>query len=387
MPEGITIKPDVLIWARLSLGLSREEAAALLNVTTEDLASWETSEQSFGISQLRRFAAKYKRPEAAFLRSSTPTLPAGPEDFRTVGGIEPRLDVDTLVTIRDAQRLSSVATELREDAPALFSEPTFYEADYQHDSPVEMAFMERERLGISMENQLKSGAVNRIYNAWKIAVQNQGILVFVKSMDRGVCRGFSLFQEGNVPVIVINQKEVDQAKIFTLFHEYAHLMIRRQGLCLEREDVDKRTVERWCNEFAASLLVPQDRLSRLAPRSGITIQNVESLATRFKVSRPVIALSLIRLGRATEDLYFDLKRQSEDVDWSVIIPSNEDDFPMRAQDQIRLAELGVGYTNLVLNALDRRIISSIEACDYLDMRADKLPDLKRRVGETIARYK
>ena len=85
-----------------------------------------------------------------------------------------------------------------------------------------------------------------------------------------------------VPVVVVNQREVDQAKIFTLFHEYAHLILRRQGICLEREDVDKRAIESWCNEFAAMFLVPSDALTMRTPKRSLSIEDVKRLARVFK---------------------------------------------------------------------------------------------------------
>ena len=93
---AVPAKPDTLVWARLSLGMSRQQAAELLDISTETLAAWESDEQHFRIGELRKIASKYKKPVAAFLRSTTPTLPGGPEDFRTVGGREATLSTDTL---------------------------------------------------------------------------------------------------------------------------------------------------------------------------------------------------------------------------------------------------------------------------------------------------
>src|SRR3990172_10489529 len=110
MATAIPVKPDALIWARLSLGLSQEQAAVLLGTDLETLKQWESSEHSFSITKLRTLAAKYKRPVATFLRSTTPTLPGGPEDFRTVGGRNPTLSAETLIAIRDAQRVQALAS-------------------------------------------------------------------------------------------------------------------------------------------------------------------------------------------------------------------------------------------------------------------------------------
>ena len=109
----VPIKPDVLTWARLSAQMTRESASQELGVSVEEIVSWENELHEFGITRLQKIANVYKRPVAALLRTTTPTLPFGPEDFRTVGGQEPRLGTDTLVAIRDTQRLREHRTTPR----------------------------------------------------------------------------------------------------------------------------------------------------------------------------------------------------------------------------------------------------------------------------------
>lgn len=388
MATDVPVKPDSLIWARLSLGLSREQAAELFETTPGRVQEWESTEHRFTISQLREFARRYKTPVAAFLRSTTPTLPGGPEDYRTVGGTAPALTIDTLIAIRDAQRVQAIASDLLRRDPSLLVPASMPQVDFQKESPDEMALLERrEKFAFDVRDQLSWPNANYAYNAWKARLQFLGVVVLVKAMPREDCRGFALVMEGAVPsVVVVNQKEVDQAKTFTLFHEYAHLMMRRHGICLEREDVDRGDVERWCNRFAASLLVPADALADIAPNRSLTIDDVGDLARRFKVSRPVIALSLIRSGRATEDLYAEIQRQSDAMDWSVVPTTSDEGFPLRAQDQIRSSELGYAYPHLVIAAWHKGLIGTEEACDYLDVRADKLPDLYDRTQGIAARY-
>jgi Zn-dependent peptidase ImmA (M78 family) len=60
-------------------------------------------------------------------------------------------------------------------------------------------------------------------------VEAQGVFVYqINASTTDDWRGIAIFDERNIPVIVINSNETfPAAKSFTLFHEYAHLLLRQ----------------------------------------------------------------------------------------------------------------------------------------------------------------
>ena len=67
------INPEVLVWARETAGLSLDEAAARVGLTTgskssatEKLTQFERGEKSPTRNQLLKFAATYRRPLVSF---------------------------------------------------------------------------------------------------------------------------------------------------------------------------------------------------------------------------------------------------------------------------------------------------------------------------------
>lgn len=58
--------PRMLEWGRSTVGLNVERAAKKIGVKPATLSSWESGEAKSTIPQLRRVAAAYKRPMAAF---------------------------------------------------------------------------------------------------------------------------------------------------------------------------------------------------------------------------------------------------------------------------------------------------------------------------------
>lgn len=388
MANTVPVKPEVLVWARESLGLSQEEAANILAVPLETLQAWENG-AGFGITILRQIASKYKRPILALLQPEAPPLPPLPKDFRTVGGVAPSFSPETLLAIRDVQRIQEIAIDLLKDEPELFPVAAPSVASMT-DAPELRAEIERRKLGITFQTQQAWQSFNTAFNAWRTRVQLQGILVLVKDMPREDCRGFSLDGSSvSAPIIVVNQQEADQAKIFTIFHEYAHLMLNEAGVCFESERVDHSPIERWCNQFAASLLVPRDRLTQFQTTKTPDLDDVNTLAWRFKVGRPTIALRLVELGLADRQLYEDLLEHDtwREPPATTATPTQASHNFGRRQEVMRLSELGIGFPTIVLNALRRRMIDVGEASDYLDMRPERFMALEEKVRSAIARYR
>lgn len=80
---------------------------------------------------------------------------------------------------------------------------------------------------------------------------------------------------------------------FTIAHEIAHLLLTQPGqAAVERRLSTANGVERFCDEFAAALLLPRDWVAsryRLAPR---TLATVRQLSTATETS---LAASVVRL--------------------------------------------------------------------------------------------
>jgi transcriptional regulator with XRE-family HTH domain len=91
--EADQINPRVLTWARETAGLTLEEAADRLGLTTSKrssaaskLADIEGGRKSPSTAQLLRAASAYRRPLVAFYLDAPPARGERGEDFRTAGG-------------------------------------------------------------------------------------------------------------------------------------------------------------------------------------------------------------------------------------------------------------------------------------------------------------
>ncbi|MBU7023810.1 MAG: ImmA/IrrE family metallo-endopeptidase, partial [Theionarchaea archaeon] len=306
----VEVEPSILIWARESIGMTKEKAARSLNLSENTVSKWESGQKKPTMIQINKLARVYKRPLAAFFLSEPPHEPPLPDDFRTLPERERRpLSSDTLLAIRRARRLQSLAIEL--------ARSTNYEIQVNvgkaslSDNPEEIANKTRTHIGIDVQTQFKWNRDIDAFNEWKKAIETLGVLIIQLSLPVEETRGFSL--SDTPPVIVINSRDHIRARIFSLFHEYGHLLLDTGGICdWENQSVQSSTdgsIEIFCNHFAGALLVPRDALLNHPMikvemgKSALSDECIVEIAKDFKVSREVVLRRLVTVRLADWDFY------------------------------------------------------------------------------------
>src|SRR5262249_38324902 len=150
--------------------------------------------------------------------------------------------------------------QIRQHDPDLFAAPAIRSYPASR-SAIEVAAEERRLFGVSLDMQMGWPTPPQAFRYWRHQVERAG--VFVQIIDLGpenLCRGFTIFDERGIPAAVINGQDSEgPARTFTLFHEYAHLLIRKPGVSDQNR---KNATEKWCNEFAAYFLMPPDKFKQ-----------------------------------------------------------------------------------------------------------------------------
>jgi len=393
-PE-VVIAPDVFRWLCGSSGFTATDISKKIGISERTVRSWcEGSKKPVvPLTKVEHLAELFKRPLAAFLLSHPPEEPRLPRDFRRHQGAEPDYSKELLFVIRKARRIQEIHRELTENLHISSQVPLKIRT--LKDDPETAAQEEREHSGIHLSGDGAGISPVKAFEIWREWLELRNISVLKTKMPAGDARGFSL-TDGEPYVIVVNSSDADRARLFTLFHEYAHLLLNTPVICNQGEDDLKEyaPVERWCNHFAGAFLAPRDEIEknpsvRQALTSGNYLKAASSIKRQFLISDEAGLMRLLTLKHITSSQFVqgrDKIREEfavrEAKKKQAIEESGEEEkggFGIHL-DKKCVAEKGTGYVALVMENIRKGHISNSDALDYLDVKLRHLEKFQESTG-------
>src|SRR5699024_4136615 len=131
-------------------------------------------------------------------------------------------------------------------------------------------------------------------------------------LDVAEFRGFALADD-LAPLIFINGADSKSAQMFTLGHELAHLWLGETGISdTQAGKVPEKRTERWCNLVAAELLVPVETLHSVYQQNSPIADEIQLLASHFKVSTLVALRRLYDAGYIDQSTLWNQHRDEQD---------------------------------------------------------------------------
>lgn len=386
MARGIVvpITGTVLDWAIRESGYTPQEVAGRVRVDGKTLEAWKQGRAQPTLTQFRKLAAVLKRPTATFLLPEPPVSLRPPVEFRhPPGTTRSSLNPNELRHLREASRLQRVLAWMLGEMEA---DPVSLPKVEVGSTTEDVGQVTRTRLRVSVEEQVRWHDSSRALSGWRLALQDTGVAVFLFPLGKESCRGFSLW-DGRAPLIAVNTWWNNEARMFTLFHEYAHLLTRTNSACMQSVrwllDREADREERWCEGFAAAVLMPWSAVtafmeSELGWSPGQTFDQLEPVrrvARAFKVSLRAATLRLIGQGIATWALYKQIPEGSD-------AKGGGGGGEGRNRIKVREDAYGTGTIQLFVAGMKRDLVTRAQVLSYLDV-ADA--DLDRLEGQlTVA---
>jgi Zn-dependent peptidase ImmA (M78 family)/transcriptional regulator with XRE-family HTH domain len=384
MPSPIEalMKPELLAWARRSANLEPLAAARKIKVTQDRIEEWEKGQVAPTVAELRRAATVYNRALGVFY------LPAPPGDFET---------------LRDFRRLGR--GETGEWSAALHAE--YRRAHQQRDVLLEIAELDDTdprggwRLASLRDDDnfiaekarqvLLDGAplafptpgANQYAHLhfWSSALEERGLLVMSTEggqVSPAEMRAFSLYFE-TLPVIMLNGADWPRGRLFSLLHEYAHLLLHTAGLCDTTTDrralTESRQLEARCNSIAAAILLPagevlaQEVVIQHPPGAHWTLDELMEGAKPFGVSVESFLRRLVTLNRVSLARYRDFRDGYDAEQMRGSKSSGGNFYYTKARD------LGKGFVRTVTSAHRRALLDSTTTATYLDVKVGQITRL------------
>lgn len=366
-PIKVNINPEVLQWAREEAGFTVNEIADKLQAKNYEY--WEMDGKNIPLGKLKKAAAYYKRQVAVFFLPYVPEKLKKPDDFRNLKPSESNLSKEVLLVLRRAARLQHIARELRGES--------YWQKKYEWQNDVQQFIVNnkpddgkinrwiREKLNIGLEDQLQWQSDNEAYRQWRLAVEEKlGILVFQFPMPMEELQGFC-YTESFPYVIVTNSKQSYYGRLFTIFHELAHILRHHSGMCImDFTNTQKQQKEEFeCNAFAGKFLVPSSQVEATDD-----LKEIRRFANKLGVSREVYLRRMKDEGLITDTKFFTLLEQIKGT-----YKKKTDKSSGFVMPEVKSrASRGETLFNMVLDAVNNNRISYTEASDVLDLRINRL---------------
>lgn len=379
----IHLNPDVFKWVVAGSGWDAKELSEKTGIRLDSIQRWETSNAPIRINELKKISKTIKRPISVLLLPEPPSEKRLP-DYRKIGGMDSvKLSKKTFDVIRHARYVQSIAIELLE----IRSEDTQPILSYKNlqDSSETVAELEQKSLDISFEKQSKESMADfshKTYQNLKKKIEKLNIFVLQLPINISEARGFS-FSDGCPKIILVNSKENSKSRIFTLLHEYAHLLLNIDGICpVDSDDINQSqhkdvAVERWCNHFARAVIMPKNTM--LSELNNIMAnhtpkQIVTFLMRKFCASRKDITVRILNLLFGEKLLY---KKYAE---YYETLPATNFTATTRASRRNMAQECinrnGMKYVKLVADSKDQNLITVNDMVRYLNLKTKYFEKLK-----------
>ena len=325
MARAENISPSILTWARETAGLSREDAATRLGLSSssrstaiDKLDAFERGDAKPTRVQLLKIAATYNRPLTAFYRLTPPVSGGSGEDFRTLSGPVSNEEAARLDAIlRDIRARHDMVRSILEDDEDV--RPLGFVGTLSVESQIDEAVQEIHKLLEIQDSQvfrhnLYSPAA--LFSALREKIEDVGIFVLLvgnlgshhTSVSEQIFRGFAIADD-IAPFIVINDQDAVSARSFTLIHELVHILVGSSGVSNFPFSVTQNTrltyIERYCNEAAGKFLLPETLLENWGRLETYTVAEeiVANIASQQKVSQAMVAYRFWSTDRLDNDIY------------------------------------------------------------------------------------
>lgn len=378
---NLILKHNILKDLRESKKIPSKTMVEKLNISEDRYSELEMKDIEVSQEFAERVANIFKLNWAVFLLDQAPKRKAYKTDNRTHENKTPTLSERTINALEDAHFIlgfsGSLSESLKLKLPLI--------RDIKNLGPEELGSKIRELSGVSIQDQLAFTTAAEAYKRWEKFIEDSGIFVSKYLLDfNDNVRAFSVTQD-NQAIIVINTSDGNQAKIFSLIHEFCHILRKNEGLC-DLYSSKSNKVEVYCNMFTAAFLAPLSVINSYVQKNspdeirGDLDAHAIKLSNQLKISKLAVLRRLTTIGVISESTYSEVhnsylkyySRRKVDTEGKSSTGGN---YYLTVK-----AHNGNAYSKVILKAHDSGEITPVEAGSALGISVDKLERYRRETA-------
>lgn len=380
------VEPTILKYARKYSGYSIEEISLKLKMETEQLQKYESEKCEIPFKHINRLAEIYKRPIVYFLLPKIPDDVVLPDDFRIVYDSSYKNDYSPkfYLSVRRARYVQSILQELwKGEAKYNFPKITL-------DTDVDkLGIWFRKQINFSFDKQIKWKDPFQALKEWKNALEQLNIFILQSNLSIDEISAFCLADQKPY-VVMLNSKDHEYRKIFSLIHEVGHLLLKKSGVC-NPEEMNNNSreyieIEKFCNRFAASVILPLDDFmsnndvqSLIKNKYSLWDENdLINISRHFKVSEEMLLRRFMSFGYLNEKQYGDWRKEYLKRTKDYLKPEQKKDLHI-PRYRICISQNGKAFTSFVLDKFNSRMISFDAVSEILNISPRHISSLEKGI--------
>lgn len=346
----LDISASLLKQLREKTGYTENQAAKKLEIALEDFIKMESGQLPVSIHVIKKLSEIYKYPLITFFEEKAPDYPHQLKDYRI--NRDKRLTPEVYKAERRAYYLVSELREISDERSRIPEFPNNIEA-------TELAGAFKQKIGLEKPYSKKP---EDILGKYKNQLEKKlGIVIIEYPLKAEDVRAFCISSE--ISIIVLNEQDKPQTKLFSLFHELCHLLLKNSAICsIEIEGTHPNEIEYYCNLFSAETLVPIEDLIPKISKIQINEEKISELTNIYGVSKQVIMLRLLSQNYISKYSYDEFKQKFD------VKLLKKTKFGRRNWEKVYLNRVGNLAIKEVSAAYHSGKISTSNAMDILNIK-------------------
>lgn len=304
------VKRDVLLWAIEESQKTIDD----IELKFPKINEWICGISAPTMKQIENLANYLKVPFGYMFLATPPKTNVMNVEFRSIDNKLPVVSKNLKDTLLEMDRNQSWMSELRQNLGwnKLDIIKDFETKIDNNSTVIEVAKLAKDSLGLKEEWYVRYSTYEKAYNFLREQLENVGILVMQngivgfdthRKLELNEFRAFMLYDD-YAPLIFINGTDSVAGKIFSLVHEFLHILYQQDDIISASSNEEIKANERKINQIAAEILIPQEVIKakwiELEPKDELT--RIDSISKTLKVSSYAVAVKLSEMGIVADNI-------------------------------------------------------------------------------------
>lgn len=315
------VKRDVLLWAIKESQKSMND----IELKFSKINEWISGDSAPTMKQIESLANFLKIPFGYMFLATPPKTNVMKVEFRSIDNKLPEVSKNLKDTLLQMARNQSWMSELRQELgwDKLDIIKNFDIKVNDRANIVEVAKLAKKLLGLEEEWYLNHATNEKAYNYLREKLENAGILVMQngvvgfdthRKLELNEFRAFMLYDD-YAPLIFVNGTDSTAGKIFSLMHEFVHILYQQDDIISESSQVEIKANERKINQIASEILIPQEVIKAkwIELEKKEELARIDTISKMLKVSSYAVAVKLSDMRMIADNIVAVIASRSQKI--------------------------------------------------------------------------